>query len=82
VGAEIESALGRPGLLTYDPADPIAGLAGAIDRVLALDVSERRRLASAAADLTRARWSWTGVADRLLELGRVAMDRPPDGATA
>jgi glycosyltransferase involved in cell wall biosynthesis len=82
VGAEIESALGRPGLLTYDPADPIAGLAGAIDRVLALDVSERRRLASAAADLTRARWSWTGVADRLLELGRVAMDRPPGGATA
>jgi glycosyltransferase involved in cell wall biosynthesis len=72
VGADIEAGLGRPGLLTYDPADPIAGLAAALERVLGLDVSERWDLGRAAADLARARWSWTGVAERLLELGRAA----------
>jgi glycosyltransferase involved in cell wall biosynthesis len=80
VGAEIEGALGRPGLLTYDPEDPIAGLAAAIEGVLAIDVSERRRLGRVAANLTRERWAWTRVADRLLGLARVASRGP--GATA
>jgi glycosyltransferase involved in cell wall biosynthesis len=72
VGADIEAELGRPGLLTYDPADPIAGLAAAVDRVFALQAPERRSLAHAAARLARARWSWSGVAERLLGLGRAA----------
>jgi hypothetical protein len=82
VGVEIESALDRPGLLTYDMEDPIVGLAAAVDRVLAIDVSERRQLGRTAATLARERWSWTRVADRLLELGRAATRRARGGATA
>ena len=67
-GRAIEDAIGRPGLLVYDPADPIGGLAEAIDRVLAIPDAERIELGRAAADLARRRWSWDRVAGRLLEL--------------
>jgi glycosyltransferase involved in cell wall biosynthesis len=68
VGAAVEEAIGAPGLLTYDPADPISGLAQSIDRVLSVPVQERRAMGRRAVSLARERWSWTRVADRLLEL--------------
>jgi glycosyltransferase involved in cell wall biosynthesis len=68
VGRALEAHLGAPGLLTYDPARPLEGLAEAIDRVLALPRARRRELGLAAAELARTRWSWTEVARRLLEL--------------
>lgn len=66
-GRAVEEGIGLPGFLTYDPADPIAGIAAAIDRVLGLDPEERARLGLKAADVARDRWSWERVADRLLE---------------
>ena len=36
IGAAVEEALGRPGFVTFYLADPIVGIAAAIDRVLAL----------------------------------------------
>ena len=66
-GAAIEEAIGRPGWLTYDAGDPIRGLAAAIDRVLATDLSERSELEGRATQLARERWSWDRVADRLIE---------------
>jgi len=67
-GAAVESAIGEPGLLTYDAADPIRSLAAAIDRVLAIPRPERDRMGAVAADLARERWSWAHVAARLLSL--------------
>ncbi len=68
VGAAIQTELGRPGLLTYDPADPITGIAARIDEVLSLDGEERRKMEGVAVGLSRARWSWRVVAERLLDL--------------
>jgi glycosyltransferase involved in cell wall biosynthesis len=68
VGAAIEAELGRTGLLTYDPADPITGVATRIDGLLSLGAEERREMEGVAVELARARWSWGVVADRLLDL--------------
>jgi glycosyltransferase involved in cell wall biosynthesis len=68
VGAAIEKELERPGLLTYDPVDPISGLAARVDGLLSLDADERREIEGVAARLARARWSWKVVAERLLDL--------------
>ena len=67
-GAAVESAIGLPGFLTFDPDDPIAGIAEAIDRVLAVPPDERAALGRDAVQLARARWSWDRVAERLLAL--------------
>jgi glycosyltransferase involved in cell wall biosynthesis len=75
-GAAIEERLGRPGFLTYDPADPVRSCAAAVDRVLAIPFEERREMGEIACELARERWTWTEVARRLLAL---AVD-PPRGA--
>ncbi len=67
-GAAIEQAIGRPGLLTFDPADPIPALAAAIDRVLEIPLEQRVGLEQVAVRLAHERWSWDHVADSLLEL--------------
>lgn len=67
-GAAVEQAIGRPGFLTFDAADPIRGIAAAIDRVLGLSAAERTEMEAAAVDLARSRWSWDRVSHRLLEL--------------
>jgi glycosyltransferase involved in cell wall biosynthesis len=67
-GAAVERAIGRPGFLTYDPADPVEGIAEAIDRVLAVPRAERREMGRIAADLAHATWSWERVGQRLLEV--------------
>ena len=66
VGVAVEEALGAPGLLSYDPDDPVRGLATAIDRVLALSGDVRRSYSQKATELARERWSWEHVADGLL----------------
>ncbi len=68
LGAAVEAELGAPGLLTYDPDDPIAGIAAAIDRVLGVPPARKLEVNEAVASLARRRWSWRGVAERLLEL--------------
>lgn len=73
VGAAVEEAVGAPGLLTYDPYDPIRGIARCINDVCARPVAERRAMGEAAAALARERWSWDHVAAELL---RHATSRP------
>ena len=67
-GAAVEERIGMPGLLTYDAADPIRGIAAAIDRVLGLDFETRVALGRRASELARERWAWSRVAERLLAL--------------
>jgi glycosyltransferase involved in cell wall biosynthesis len=66
VGATLERELGIEGLLTYDPATPIEGIASALERVLGLDGARRQDLGRAAAEVARRLWSWERVAARLL----------------
>lgn len=65
-GATLEEELGRPGLLRFDPTDPIAGIAVAMQRVLALPAPARQELEAAAAATARRLWSWEHVASALL----------------
>jgi glycosyltransferase involved in cell wall biosynthesis len=67
-GAAVEEAIGRPGLLTFDPGDPIRSMAAAIDRVLSIPREERERMGAVAVRLARSRWSWAHVARELLDL--------------
>jgi glycosyltransferase involved in cell wall biosynthesis len=64
----IEDAIEHPGLLRFDPADPIVSLTAAIRRVVDLGPERRRDLGRAAARLARQRWSWDEVARKLLEV--------------
>jgi len=66
VGATLETELGVPGLLTYDPADPIHGISRALERVLGLDPKRRQTLSAMASETARRLWSWERVAHRLL----------------
>ena len=68
VGATLEDELAQPGLLTFDPDDPVRGIAAAIDRLLSLDPQEKRKLEIKASDFARRVWSWEHVGERLLEL--------------
>ncbi|HYI44465.1 MAG TPA: glycosyltransferase family 4 protein [Actinomycetota bacterium] len=68
VGRILEGELGTDGLLTFDPESPIKGIAAGMDRLLGAPPADRRTWAGKAVDVARSRWSWTRVADRLLEL--------------
>ncbi len=70
VGMTLEKELERPGLLTFDPAQPVAGIAARVDGILRLSDEERRRLGLHAAEVARRRWSWAVVAERLLAVAR------------
>ena len=66
VGAAVEAVLERPGFLTFDPADPVRGIAGAISRVLSVPFAERVGMGRRACEFARQQWSWETVADTLL----------------
>jgi glycosyltransferase involved in cell wall biosynthesis len=66
-GAAVEERLGKPGLLRYDPADPIAGIAAGLDRLLSIPSRDRKEMGRAASALATERWSWDRVAEKLLE---------------
>jgi glycosyltransferase involved in cell wall biosynthesis len=67
VAAALEDDVGRPGLCSYEPGDgAVRALARGLDRLLALDVEERRVLRSAVAAAAASRWSWRTTAARLL----------------
>lgn len=71
VGKAIEDALDVPGLLTFDPANAIEGIARCIEAVLELPFETRQRLGADAVALARERWSWEHVAKRLLDVAVV-----------
>jgi glycosyltransferase involved in cell wall biosynthesis len=66
VGAALETAIARPGLLTYDPASPIDGIAPVLDRILDLPWDERREYGMKVSEYAQKEWSWETVADKLL----------------
>ena len=67
VGAELEAAIGRPGLLTFDPGDgAVARLASALDRLLELPLGERGELRRALSAFVGREWTWDRTAARLL----------------
>jgi glycosyltransferase involved in cell wall biosynthesis len=68
----LEAELGAPGLLSYDPARPIEGIAQGLDRLVAIAPAERDELSRRVVDVARARWSWSEVGARLLELATAA----------
>jgi glycosyltransferase involved in cell wall biosynthesis len=76
VGAILEDALGTPGLLTFDSADPIRGIAHAIDRVLSIERETRHEMGQAIAALAHERWAWPTVARSLLEAATPLTTRP------
>jgi glycosyltransferase involved in cell wall biosynthesis len=71
IGAALEDAIGRPGLLTYDPERPIEGIASRTSEILDLSGPEREECSRSSVELARERWSWDTVAATLL---RVATD--------
>jgi glycosyltransferase involved in cell wall biosynthesis len=66
-GAAVEGAVGAPGLLIYEPSDPVRGIADRIDAIAALPVQRRAEMSRAAVKLAHERWSWAHVAETLLE---------------
>jgi glycosyltransferase involved in cell wall biosynthesis len=66
-GEAVEAVLSAPGLLTFDPADPVEGIAAGIDRILTIDAPRRLAMGADAARHARAEWSWERIAERLLE---------------
>ncbi|HEV2757773.1 MAG TPA: glycosyltransferase [Actinomycetota bacterium] len=66
-GAALEAELDVPGLLTFDPDDPVNGIAERVDAILGLPRDERRALELKAAAFAREQWSWETVARRLLD---------------
>lgn len=66
IGEAAEAALEAPGLLTYDPDDPVRGIAERLDAVLAHDPAARADMAATLVRLAHDRWSWQRVADNLL----------------
>ena len=67
VGAALESAIGRPGLLTFDPGrGAVARLASALDRLLELQPGERDELRRAVSAFVGREWTWDRTADGLL----------------
>jgi glycosyltransferase involved in cell wall biosynthesis len=72
VGAMLEEALARPGLLTYDPRDPIGGIAARVSAILELPHEERAALSEGAVAHARERWAWTRVATDLLRVATTA----------
>jgi glycosyltransferase involved in cell wall biosynthesis len=66
IGAALESELGRPDFLTFDPHDPIAGIAQGVDRILELPWDRRREYAATVSEYAQRAWSWETVADQLL----------------
>lgn len=65
-GAAVEEAVGEPGLLSYDPSDPVWGIAERIDAIAALGPRRRAEMAAVAVELAHERWSWAHVAETLL----------------
>ena len=68
IGETLERELDAPGLLTFDPARPVEGIAERLEAILELDPARRQELEQGAAAVARQLWSWEHVADQLLEL--------------
>lgn len=67
VGAALEAAIERPGLLTFEPGPAaVARLAAGLDRVLELPQKERTELRRAVSAFVGREWTWERTAAGLL----------------
>ena len=67
VGAALETAIGRPGLLTFEPGPgAVARVASALDRVLELPPGERDELRRVVSAFVGREWTWGRTAAGLL----------------
>jgi glycosyltransferase involved in cell wall biosynthesis len=67
VGAALEAAMERPGLLTFEPGSgAVARLASALDRILELPSAERDELRRAVSAFVGRTWTWEQTAAGLL----------------
>jgi glycosyltransferase involved in cell wall biosynthesis len=67
VGAVLETAIERPGLLTFEPGPgAVARLASALDRILELPSAERDELRRAVSAFVGREWTWEQTAAGLL----------------
>jgi glycosyltransferase involved in cell wall biosynthesis len=81
VGAALEAAIGRPGLLTFEPGPgAVARLASALDRVLELPAAERDELRAAVSAFVGREWTWDRTASGLL--AAAGLDSPDRRADA
>jgi glycosyltransferase involved in cell wall biosynthesis len=81
VGAALEAAIGRPGLLTFEPGPgAVARLASALDRVLELPGAERDELRAAVSAFVGREWTWDRTATGLL--AAAGLDSPDRRADA
>jgi glycosyltransferase involved in cell wall biosynthesis len=71
VAEDLEAAVGRPRLFSYEPeADPVAGIILGIREILDLPASERSGLRQAVSSFVASHWTWDKTAHRLLDLAR------------
>ncbi len=76
VGYALETEIGRPGLLTFEPGPgAVRRLADGIDRLLSIPDDERRDLREAVSAFVAERWTWERTAEGLL--GAASGDPPP-----
>jgi glycosyltransferase involved in cell wall biosynthesis len=69
VAAALESAIGRPGLLSFEPGPgATAQLLLAMERILAIPAEERRELAAAGSAFVAREWTWERTVERLLSV--------------
>jgi glycosyltransferase involved in cell wall biosynthesis len=67
VGAALEAAIARPGLLTFEPGPgTVSRLASALDRVLELPAAERDELRGEVSGFVGREWTWERTAAGLL----------------
>jgi glycosyltransferase involved in cell wall biosynthesis len=67
VGAALEAAIERPGLLTFEPGSgAVARLASALDRIVELPSAERDELRRAVSAFVGRTWTWEQTAAGLL----------------
>jgi glycosyltransferase involved in cell wall biosynthesis len=83
VAGELESAAGRPGMLSFEPGPGVVvRCAAGIDALLALSHAEREDLRRAVVEHVRRTWTWSRTVDRMLA-ACVGGDREPStGAPA
>jgi glycosyltransferase involved in cell wall biosynthesis len=68
VAAALEGAVGRPGLLSFEPGPGAThNLAASLRRILALDSGERAELKRQVSRFVASEWTWEHTADLLLE---------------
>src|SRR5436190_11797252 len=67
VATALETAVGRPGLLSFEPGPGATGRSlQAMERILAIPAEERRELAEAASAFVAREWTWDRTVERLL----------------